>query len=182
MTEDDAAYQLKCARFDTHQWAGRIKRNRLRFGDSVSAHSGLSWRRLAFRQPVIRSASGINSLHNRITSGVQRSAASEVCAEAGIVSAISSMARIRSAEVSNAKVFIVIYPIECGSLERKIVIARGLGNAKLKPLPLHRPPPQPNSVTGTPLRIPYGNGSAQLQSAAGQGSEFICQFSPVGER
>jgi len=35
----------------------------------------------------MRSASGMNSLHNRITSGVQRSAASEACAAAGLVPA-----------------------------------------------------------------------------------------------
>ena len=33
----------------------------------------------------MRSASGMNSLHSRITSGVQRSAASEACAAAGLV-------------------------------------------------------------------------------------------------
>ena len=35
----------------------------------------------------MRSASGMNSLHSRITSGVQRSDASEDCAAAGLVPA-----------------------------------------------------------------------------------------------
>ena len=43
---------------------------------------------------------------------------------------------------------------------------RGLGNAKLPLLPLHQCPPQPNSVTGTPLRIPYGNKEVALKLGA----------------
>src|SRR5665647_109376 len=62
----------------------------LGFGDNASKHSALSWRRLIFRQTTIRSASGTNSLHSRITSGVQRSAALAAWAQAGVTSAVTS--------------------------------------------------------------------------------------------
>jgi hypothetical protein len=39
---------------------------------------------LAFKQTTIESASGTNSLHSRITSSVQRSWASALCAVAGL--------------------------------------------------------------------------------------------------
>src|SRR6185503_5883087 len=49
-----------------------------------------NWRRLAFRQTTMRSASGTNSLHSRITSPVHLSAASEACAMAGRAPATAS--------------------------------------------------------------------------------------------
>ncbi len=52
-----------------------------------SAHDGVNCLRLDLRQATMRSASGMNSLQSRITSGVQRSAASEACAAAGWVPA-----------------------------------------------------------------------------------------------
>src|ERR1041384_6620020 len=58
-------------------------------GCSALAHDELNCLRLALRQAVMRSASGMNSLQSRITSPVQRSAASEACAAAGLVPAIT---------------------------------------------------------------------------------------------
>jgi hypothetical protein len=52
---------------------------------SALRHVGDNCRRLALRQTTMRSASGTYWLHSRITSGVQRSAASEACAAAGLV-------------------------------------------------------------------------------------------------
>ena len=47
---------------------------------------------------------------------------------------------------------------------------RGLGNAKLAPMPLRRLPPSSNSAAGTPLRIPYGNKDVAMKLGARYGS------------
>src|SRR5262245_37884688 len=60
-------------------------------------HDGLSCRRLTLRHFTMRSASGTNSLHSRITSGVQRSAASGACADAGVDPATNKTARAPAA-------------------------------------------------------------------------------------
>src|SRR5436190_2812369 len=71
-------------------------------GCSALRHDGLSCFRLTFRHWTMRSASGTNSLHSRITSGVQRSAASDDCAAAGVGPATSNSARVPAAADSSA--------------------------------------------------------------------------------
>ena len=52
----------------------------------------------------MRSASGMNSLHSRITSGVQRSAASDACAAAGLAPAAAiTIARKADAAHSSSR-------------------------------------------------------------------------------
>ena len=85
-TSNGAAAVLGAAGLDQDLW----RRRALRLppcGCRALEHDGLNCFRLDLRQAVIRSASGMNSLQSRITSGVQRSAASEACAAAGLVPA-----------------------------------------------------------------------------------------------
>ena len=49
-------------------------------GASALRHDAVNWRLLVFKQFTIDSTSGTNSLQSRITSPVQRSCASELCA------------------------------------------------------------------------------------------------------
>jgi hypothetical protein len=80
-TSNGAAAVLGAAGLDQDLW----RRRALRLppcGCRALEHDGLNCFRLDLRQAVMRSASGMNSLHSRITSGVQRSAASEAWAAA----------------------------------------------------------------------------------------------------
>jgi hypothetical protein len=71
---------------------------------------------LAFKQTTIESASGTNSLHSRITSSVQRSWASALCAAAGLpltaTNIISDPAAMPQSnrEQSHAVFFTIAYP------------------------------------------------------------------------
>jgi hypothetical protein len=71
-------------------------------GCKALEQDGLSCRRLTLRHFTMRSASGTNSLHSRITSGVQRSAASGACADAGVDPAANKIARAPAAAPSSA--------------------------------------------------------------------------------
>ncbi len=75
---------------------------------------------MAFKQTTIESASGTNSLHSRITSSVQRSWASALCAAAGFPVTVASTTsdpaampqsnREKSQEKSDAVLFTIAYP------------------------------------------------------------------------